>query len=50
VYALAEFPVRAGQNIERRYLAGRYGALPVVSQQALREALWPSGPRTAESA
>ncbi|UCM87545.1 AAA family ATPase [Streptomyces marincola] len=39
VYSLAEFPVRADHNVERRYLGGRYGAVPVLSYERLRDAL-----------
>jgi predicted ATPase len=36
VFALTEFPVRATDNYERRYLQGRYGAVPIVSPEELR--------------
>lgn len=37
--ALDEFPVRDAHNIEKRYLQGRYGAVPVVNSTELRIAL-----------
>jgi hypothetical protein len=36
LYALAEFRPRKHENTERRYLAGSYGAVPVLSEFALR--------------
>ncbi|MBN6057192.1 ATP-binding protein, partial [Nonomuraea sp. RK-328] len=39
LFALAEFPVRPTDNFERRYLQGRYGAIPMVSQEELRAAV-----------
>jgi len=39
LYALQEFPTRRGDNFERRYLQGRYGAIPMVDADELRAAL-----------
>ncbi|RJQ71501.1 ATP-binding protein [Pseudonocardiaceae bacterium YIM PH 21723] len=39
LYALEEFPTRKSDNIERRYLQGRYGAVPMISPEELRTAL-----------
>jgi AAA15 family ATPase/GTPase len=39
LYSLAEFPVRARDNLERRYIQGRYGAVPVISQEEIRRAI-----------
>lgn len=39
LYALEEFTNRAGDNIEKRYLDGRYGALPMVALDDLRAAM-----------
>lgn len=39
VYALQEFYTRKNDNFELRYLQGRYGAIPIVEQDELREAL-----------
>jgi uncharacterized protein len=39
LYALAEFPTRKEDNFERRYLQGRYGAVPMVSTEELRSTL-----------
>lgn len=36
LYALAEFATRKGDNFERRYLQGRYGAVPMISADELR--------------
>jgi len=38
-YPLTEFSVRSDHNIERRYLSGRYGAVPAVSWEELRASL-----------
>ncbi|WP_214106350.1 AAA family ATPase [Acrocarpospora catenulata] len=35
MFALSEFPVRPTDNVERRYLQGRYGAIPMISQEEL---------------
>jgi uncharacterized protein len=37
LFALSDFPTRASDNFERRYLAGRYGAIPVVDVHYLRD-------------
>ena len=37
--SLAEFTTRTGDNFERRYLQGRYGALPIISPDELVHAL-----------
>ncbi|MFF7142732.1 ATP/GTP-binding protein [Streptomyces nodosus] len=39
IYALTEFPVKKDHNIERRYLGGRYGAVPSVSWEELQVSL-----------
>jgi uncharacterized protein len=39
LYALVEFPNRQADNYERRYLQGRYGAVPMVAPDELRFAL-----------
>lgn len=39
LYALREFHTRRGDNFELRYLQGRYGAVPIVEQEDLRNAL-----------
>ncbi|WP_181871242.1 AAA family ATPase [Sphaerisporangium album] len=36
LFSLAEFPVRPTDNFEKRYLQGRYGAVPMVSPEELR--------------
>jgi predicted ATPase len=44
LYSLEEFSVRGNENFEKRYLEGRYGALPVVRDDELRDILvHPSG-------
>lgn len=50
LYSLAEFPVRSDHNIERRYLSGRYGAVPVVSYRMLRDSLKGELSQTGKSA
>jgi hypothetical protein len=35
LYSLAEFSVRGRDNLERRYLQGRYGGVPVIGNEAL---------------
>jgi uncharacterized protein len=37
IYSLAEFPTRRTDNFARRYLDGRYGAVPMVDVDQLRE-------------
>ena len=39
LYSLDEFTVRKDDNIERRYLQGRYGAVPMVDMNEIRQAL-----------
>lgn len=39
LYSLAEFSVRERDNLERRYMHGRYGAVPTVSQERLSASL-----------
>ncbi|MER5645616.1 ATP-binding protein [Streptosporangium sp. NPDC002524] len=36
LFSMAEFPVRPTDNFERRYLQGRYGAVPMISPEQLR--------------
>ncbi|MEV5882452.1 ATP-binding protein [Streptomyces sp. NPDC052020] len=38
-FPLTDFPVKADHNLERRYLSGRYGAVPAVSWEDLRASL-----------
>ncbi|MEV6735653.1 ATP-binding protein [Streptomyces sp. NPDC051104] len=38
-YPLTDFSVKADHNLERRYLSGRYGAVPNVSWEDLRASL-----------
>lgn len=38
-YPLTDFAVKADHNLERRYLSGRYGAVPNVSWEDLRASL-----------
>jgi hypothetical protein len=37
LYSLAEFPTRDSDNFAKRYLDGRYGAVPIVALDELRE-------------
>jgi len=39
VYPLSDFRPRKGENRERRYLAGRYGAVPVIDDDLFVDAL-----------
>ncbi|NED82779.1 ATP-binding protein, partial [Streptomyces sp. SID11233] len=39
LYPLTDFPVKKDQNIERRYLGGRYGAVPALAWEELHAAL-----------
>lgn len=39
IYPLTDFPVKKDQNIERRYLSGRYGAVPAIAWEELRSTL-----------
>jgi hypothetical protein len=41
LYPLADLKPRKGENIERGYLSGRYGAVPGLSPGELGRALWP---------
>jgi AAA15 family ATPase/GTPase len=37
LYPLSDFKPRKGENFERRYLAGSYGAVPVLPETALED-------------
>jgi AAA15 family ATPase/GTPase len=37
LYPLSDFKPRKGENFERRYLAGSYGAVPVLPDTALED-------------
>jgi len=39
LYPLSDFKPRRGENFERRYLSGSYGAVPVLPDAALEEAI-----------
>ncbi|RZS34761.1 hypothetical protein EV193_108109 [Herbihabitans rhizosphaerae] len=39
LYALTDFKPRSGQNTERRYLGGSYGAVPVLDSQEFADAV-----------
>jgi AAA15 family ATPase/GTPase len=39
IYPLTDFPVKRDQNIEKRYLGGRYGAVPAIAWEELRSTL-----------
>lgn len=39
LYALDEFTIRELDNLEKRYLDGRYGALPVIELESIRRVL-----------
>jgi energy-coupling factor transporter ATP-binding protein EcfA2 len=41
LYPLSELKPRKGENIERGYLSGRYGAVPGLSPGELARSLWP---------
>jgi AAA domain, putative AbiEii toxin, Type IV TA system len=41
LYPLADLKPRKGENLERGYLSGRYGAVPGLSPGELARALWP---------
>lgn len=47
--SLAEFTTRDGDNFERRYLQGRYGALPIISPDELVHALQSTPEEAAEA-
>jgi uncharacterized protein len=54
VYPLTDFHPEQGEDVERRYLGGAYGAVPVVSELAFRRAMRekedPSEPGSADAA
>lgn len=39
IYPLTDFPVKSDHNVERRYLGGRYGAVPSISWEELKSSL-----------
>ncbi len=39
LFSLSEFPTRKSDNFERKYLQGRYGAVPMISSADLRDAI-----------
>lgn len=39
IYPLTDFPVKKDHNVERRYLGGRYGAVPTLAWEELLAAL-----------
>jgi hypothetical protein len=39
LYPLTDFHPRKGENTERRYLGGSYGAVPVLSERDFAEAV-----------
>lgn len=39
LFSIAEFPVRARDNLERRYSQGRYGGVPIIEYERLKEDL-----------
>jgi len=43
LYSLDDFSPRRDDDIRGRYYRGRYGAVPVVGDASLRDALVPSG-------
>lgn len=45
LYSLEEFSVRKGDNFEKRYLEGRYGAIPIIQFAEIRQALLESADR-----
>jgi len=44
LYPLSDFQPRKNQNIEAGYLGGRFGAIPFLDEQLLRESLLPTEP------
>jgi AAA15 family ATPase/GTPase len=48
LYPLSDFHPRIGENRERRYLAGSYGAVPVVFPDAMVDVLLESGTEPAD--
>jgi len=47
LYPLSDYQPRTNQNIEAGYLGGRFGAIPFLDGQLLRESLIPSEPTQA---
>ena len=47
LFSLVDFPNHADANYERRYLSGRYGALPFLSPSTLRGLVSTQGSETA---
>jgi AAA15 family ATPase/GTPase len=47
LYSLSDYQPRTNQNIEAGYLGGRFGAIPFLDDQLLRESLLPSEPAQA---
>lgn len=47
LYPLTDYQPRTNQNIEAGYLAGRFGAIPFLDDQLLREILTEAGPAQA---
>lgn len=39
LYPLTDFPIKKDHNVERRYLSGRYGAVPTLAWEELRASL-----------
>jgi AAA15 family ATPase/GTPase len=44
LYPLTDFSPRRAENLERGYLQGRYGAVPIVDDRLLRDAVLPASP------
>jgi hypothetical protein len=49
LFPLTDLKPRKGENIERGYLSGRYGAVPGLSPGELARALWPDQPASDEA-
>ena len=47
LYPLSDYQPRTNQNIEAGYLGGRFGAIPFLDEELLREPLLPSEPAQA---
>jgi AAA15 family ATPase/GTPase len=47
LYPLSDYQPRTNQNIEAGYLGGRFGAIPFLDEELLRESLLPSEPAQA---
>jgi AAA15 family ATPase/GTPase len=47
LYPLSDYQPRTNQNIEAGYLGGRFGAIPFLDEQLLRDSLLPSEPEQA---